>query len=225
MNKILKILIIALGSIGVGIPIFSKGYNFFSLFYFTNQSNLLVVVVSAIFLYLETSGKEIKEGWHKLRFIATNAISLTFLVFNLILMPSVIHSGHSSYLYSANNLLLHNIVPLLMIVDYILYGKKYPLNKIYLVYIYPISYLVLALLYNPVFGISFPEPGGPTPYFFLNYKENGWFNVSGGFFKLGVVYWIIISLVIVFLISLCLHGLSKIRFKKSQDNQELVTEE
>lgn len=218
MKRLLKILIIALGSIGIGAPIFGNGYNFFSLLYFTNLSNLLVIIISAIFLYFDDEETEIKEFWHILRFMATNAIVLTFLVFNSLLLPKMISDGNTAYLFSINNILVHNLIPILMIVDYLLYGKKLPFKKMYLIFILPAIYFVVALLYNPVFGITFPGDS-PTPYFFLDYKANGWLKLKGGFFNIGVFYWIIITLIIIFLIGLGFHGISNLVSKRQEEKK------
>lgn len=200
LKKILKIIIIICGSVGSGLTLFSGGYNLDTLLYFTILSNIAVVFITSMFLYMDDSNKEIKMVWHILRYMIAAAITLTFIVFNATLMPEMIKNGDGLDLLKMSNLLNHNITPVLFVVDFVLFGKLIPLNKIYYTLFMPLGYFIITLMMNPIFGVTYGSNNEIVPYFFLNYQKNGWFSLSGGFFGIGVFYWVIIVLVIVLLI-------------------------
>lgn len=210
MNKLLKIIIIICGSIGTGLSLFSDGYDFYSLLYFTTLSNLSVVIVTALFLHYESSNKEIPSSWHAIRYMVTAAIALTFVVFNATLMPEMIKDGKGMDLLKMSNVLNHNVTPILMVIDFVLYGKKIPTSKIHYALFLPLGYFIITIFLNPIFGITYGSSKEVVPYFFLNYQKNGWFSLQGGFFGIGVIYWILMVLSIVFLIGYGIYGLRKL---------------
>lgn len=169
--------------------------------FFTVQSNLWIAAICAVFLVFNilsvAKKKEIViPNWLRLiKFVFTVAITLTFVVFSLMLSPSMIASGMASYLGTPSNICLHNLVPLIAIADWTLYDYPTKSNKctFLLGAIMPLYYLVFALV-GSVTGVDFGG-GAKVPYFFLDYEANGWFDI--GSCKFGVFYWIIILVVAV----------------------------
>jgi len=186
----LKVAVLLSGIAGTVVALASYGF-IPTLLYFTNMSNILAAVVAGIFLYFEIAKKEVKPFFHTLRFIATSGIALTFVVFTTILMPSVILQGYPSYLYSANNIFLHNLTPILMMLDYMLYARKEENIKSLYALIFPIGYLIFSLALNPLTGVLY-DGGLKVPYFFLDFYNNGWFTLNQGFLKIGTFWWLLL---------------------------------
>ena len=129
-----------------------------------------------------------------IKFVATVAITITFLVFFTMLAPLM----GVDYLLSFNNFSLHAIVPILAIVDFIIYDTDINLS-------YPKSLIGSAMaLYYVIFvyiGVPLNFQYGENlkfPYFFLDYEKNGFFFEKG----FGIILWIIVLLIGIF--ALCL---------------------
>lgn len=167
--------------------------------YYTNQSNLLVIAVAVISLIFEIrkiNGKDIPKAISLLRLVSTAAITLTFLVFSILLTPVMIKDGSGAYLLSPGNLFVHNLVPIMAIIDWCIYGNSKQIEKSEVFYcaIPPTAYTAFVYI-RAAMGLTI---GGETaPYFFMNYEKLGWLTVRNG--SIGVVYWLIILLVSVVL--------------------------
>ncbi len=165
------------------------------LLYFTNMSNLwIMTVVLVLFIYslihiIRNDDRPEIPGWlQSVRFIFTVAITLTFLVFSVLLTPQMISQGNSSYLLSVSNMCVHNLVPLLSIADFLLFGYEYRSGRhAYLLgLIMPLLYTAFALILS-AFGSFFGDDR--VPYFFFDYEANTWLGAGK---SIGVVYWLII---------------------------------
>ncbi len=191
-KRILNILVILSSAFGVSYSLFSGGFSLQPLLFFTTLSNIFVLVMSSILLYFDLSKKELLKLIDLLNYLATAAITLTFLVFSIFLMPTYFRDGNTAYLVSIGNIVNHNLTPILMITYYIMYGKKVRYKDMLYTLIFPLIYFVFALMANPVFGIVFNSSGDLVPYFFLDHYTHGWFTLNNGFFGLGVFFWVII---------------------------------
>lgn len=206
---ILKALIVVLGFLGqlisLGRSSFMSGAHFL---YYTNISNILATLVTAVLLGLLI--RDIKAG-HKaelprwlarLHFALTAGILLTFVAFSLLLLPRM----QADYLLSADNILVHNLVPLLAAADFILFMRPRAnlAQKTWQGLMLPLAYCVFALALG-FSGVRFN--GAAAPYFFLDYEANGWFSAGGG--KLGIVWWILIIAALQAVLSRLLLGLRK----------------
>lgn len=56
--------------------------------------------------------------------------------------------------------------------------------------------------------------GAKVPYFFLDYEKYGWFEIGDG--NIGVFYWVIIILIIVYLIGISINFLHQFIQKKQK---------
>jgi len=182
--------------------------------FFTQLSNLFVALVSLVLITfdinkLSKDNKTIPNWLNYLKFSATIGITLTFIVFWALLAKD----ESASYLRSFNNLSLHTIVPILAITEYVLFTKDFGLTKkgMTTALIPPLAYFIFAMILM-AFNVSFGD-GKVAPYFFLNYKELGWFGFSGG---LGVFYWIIIVLSIIYVLAYVVSLLHNIRLKQQK---------
>lgn len=218
-SNILQILIksalIIIGALGIVFT--SSGTSFMgdsvTFMYFTVQSNVTIMVISLIFLVdnirvLFKMKSFLNQFLYLLKYLFTIAITITFLVFFVLLAPTL----SIGYLLSFNNFSLHAIVPILAIIDFFLFDKDIKLNKIncLLGLSMPIYYLIFVFIGYP---LRFNYGGNlKFPYFFLDFEQNGWFTIGN---NIGVFYWIIILLV--FITGLCylFYFLMKLRQRKS----------
>lgn len=166
--------------------------------YFTMQSNVWITLTGVLMLVFEV--RKYKKGfpipkWASIvQLVFTVSITLTFLVFSVMLTPVMIAQGNGSYLTSPSNLFLHNIVPIVAIITWCLYGdtSKLKIRDLFFACIPPIYYMIFVH-----FRVALNMPFGENlvPYFFFDYTVNGWLTIKNG--NIGVVYWILILTVAV----------------------------
>ena len=126
-----KISIALTGLFGMYKRSFEDPYPGAMLCFFTTLSNVWVIVMFIVMSivqiytgdvnYYSSSQSElypiIKGGF-------TFAILITFLVFHFILRPSITKYKSKYVLYSAKNITLHYMVPILTVVDYLIFDEK-----------------------------------------------------------------------------------------------------
>ncbi len=211
----LKAIIIIAGVFGQAVSLRRGGFDSGAYFlYYTNISNILVTLFSVIFLVLDLSARNRGEPltlprWLlTVRFTLTAGILLTFAVFSLLLIPTV----SLSYLASPANLLVHNLVPLLACLDFILFRhtweEKQPLLPgLALPFIY--FAFIMALTFS---GVRFN--GQAVPYYFLDFRANGWFTAGAG--TLGVFWWLLILGALTTLLAYILRGLQRLSARREK---------
>ena len=172
--------------------------------FYTVDSNILVAIVSLIFVIYEIrlekgKIKEIPTSIYNLKFLGVAGITLTFIVTLFFLAPM-----YGFYaMYNNNNLFFHLIVPILSIVSFIFIEKydvkyKYSLLGIIPMAIYSIFYTTNVLTHL--------VDGKPTyEYDFYGFLFG---NVKNAFITLPVI------LLVTYLISLLLIFLNKKLLKK-----------
>lgn len=221
LSLLIKSLIIIIGISGVIMTIsigsFMISYNAF--LYYTIQSNLVVIIISVIFLIFHCieyiKGKKIiNTCWLLIKYSITVAITITFLVFFVLLTPTL----PASYLLSYDNFSVHLIVPLLAILDFFLFDYKIDLSglKPLLGLGMPLYYVIFVFVLA-IIGLDFN--GEKVPYFFLNYDKLGWVWEKQ---EMGVVFWIIILCCFMVLLSYLFALGIKYRKKKSKNENERI---
>ena len=152
---------------------------------FTIQSNIWAGSIALLGLgfSLFSHPKAMPAWLEPIRFMFTSAITLTWLVFAILLTPTM----SLSYLLSQSNFYLHSLTPMLSVIDYIRQPTdNVPIKNIWAVMIMPI-------LYSHYFFVEYAYTGEmPVRYFFMDYRKHGWFGISRK--GLGVVYWMILLL-------------------------------
>lgn len=148
-------------------PILYTIVNFFS--HFTIQSNLLVALWLSLALW---SGK--RSGFSivqrpAVRGAVTVYITVTYLIYSLVLASSWIPTGWE-HLYSNLN---HYIIPVGFILDWVLFEEKRNYRWKFLIYwmAYPIVYLLYVQVYGTLTGNYL--------YFFLDRSTLGWKGLAG----------------------------------------------
>ena len=198
VNKIIRIsLLSSLIIVGVlGIVLTALSTDFMGgaavFLYFTVQSNIFIILMSLIVLVDEivswiTKKSFINQIILNIKFTATVAITITFIVFFTMLAPLL----GPDYLLSFNNFSLHAIVPILAIIDFIIYDTKTNLSypKSLIGCIPPLCYVIfvyVGMLFNFQYGENIK-----FPYFFLDFETNGFFFEKG----MGIIIWIFILLI------------------------------
>lgn len=217
VSVLIKSLLIAIGTAGIISTAISAGFmgGGTTFLYFTVQSNITIILVTAVFLIdeiLVIRGKQsfINQFWLHLKLAFTVAITLTCIVFVTLLAPIT----GLSYFLSFNNFSLHLIVPILAVIDFFVFDFKIKITKFTFLAgtIMPLYYLVFFLI-GRIFDFKYLD-GSIAPYFFLDYEKNGWFTINQD--QLGVFYWILIMIAIVSIFGIVYSFLMTIRQKKTK---------
>ena len=140
-----------------------------------------------------------------IKFLATISITLTFLVFLILLAPTMEGGIINSYLGNgAGSLCVHFITPILAIIDFLLFDRDYKAKKVHAVYatIPPLLYVVFVVIASSL-GLRWGTMY--APYNFLNYHApTGWFGFDlslMGWETLGIgVFYMIVLLSIIFML-------------------------
>lgn len=196
ISLIYRIVLIICGIYGLYLNFTGLNGNAYKLLhYFTILSNVLVVL---FFIFLIVNHYRNKEYLH-IKGAITMSITITFLVFHFMLRPTMFNMIGTDYSpYSAANLLLHYVVPLMTILDWILFDTKgeYKAYDPLLWLIIPTAYYVFSTI-NGIFGYTFIN-GSHYPYFFIDYDSLGLLGVLRyvllilvAFIILGYIYYII----------------------------------
>lgn len=135
--------------------------------------------------------------WPQLKGAVTMLITVTFLVFAFLLAPQL--SQHPAYnFWSAGNICMHYVTPLLVIFDWLIFDKKnsYRWFSPLLWLAPPIAYLIFILIRAQTAGVI-SYTGTRYPYFFLDTDALGWplvwlyiICIAAFFVVLGYVFWL-----------------------------------
>ena len=195
ITKILiKAALIIIGVLGIVLTALSTAFmgGASVFFFFTVQSNIFIMLMVLIFLINEVvvliaNKSFINQTLLHIKYVATVAITVTFLVFFTMLAPLM----GVDYLLSFKNFSLHAIVPILAIVDFFLFDKdiKLTYKSSLLATISPICYVIFVYI-GAIFKLEYSE-NLHYPYFFLNIDTNGFLFEKG---TMGIIPWIIILL-------------------------------
>jgi len=172
LSLIYKIIITILSGVGLylNFKIFSaKG----ALIYYTVQSTLLCFLFYLSTVFLSVIGKlKYNSLYYIFKGMTTMALLITMVVYQLFLSNTKAYVGHEM-----TSMLVHLIIPLLVIVDYFIFGQKGNLKKSH-PYIWSLS-LVFYLMFYVVYAIMGGKFNNQSnyPYFFLNIEEYGFVGV------------------------------------------------
>ncbi len=206
LRQLFRTILIVGGIYGIILNILYNESLLQSLSYYTIQSNIFIVVVMIIYLFR----KKIPSKWLLIvKHSATIGIMLTFLVYHLVLSPVIKITGEYDVPF-INDFLVHTFVPLLAVIDLLLFDIKGNLNyKDSLWFLsLPVFYFIYAQIYAFSGGIfQFETTTSRYAYFFLNVDKIGW----------GMVALYSCSLlVMVYLISLLLVLIDKLQFRRKE---------
>ena len=191
-----------LASVGV----FDGAFRWDFYIHFTNLSNYLclgILIAELIGVIKKSENSYIKTA-PCLKFIGLLAILLTFFVYNIMLAPT----KSMQINFSIFSISLHVIMPVLYVVDWILfYDRKatwiYPLISV----VFPLIYVAFVFIHAACFKfnaniINFAGTGPHIyPYFFLNVDQIGFG---------GVAKWILILAVAFIVLGYIMFGVDKL---------------
>lgn len=179
--------------------------------FFTYLSNAALAFVLFAFLVfdavrLKTKGKcDLRSNkLYVLKYMLTISITLTFLVYMLLLGPNCKGGLKGSYMKNhGGSFCLHFLTPMLAILDFALFDFEFKSDKrhVYFALLLPLSY-VLFVVVAAAHGMRWYE-NMSAPYNFLNFgAKTGWlgFDLStAGFESLGIgVAYMILLLMLIF---------------------------
>ena len=180
--------------------------------YFTNQSNVAIAIICAVGLYLMKCGKKISERHYIIKYVGTVAITLTGVVFLLVLAPTL-----GAAAWDAHNVLTHIVVPIAAIADFfvVVPGVEIKKHNVFYVIIPPLVYAIYAGI-GFVRGWDFYE-GNNYPYFFLNWgSPAGAFGFINEMPYMGSAWWILALLIFLIIVGFCYLAIADILGKKKK---------
>jgi hypothetical protein len=120
--------------------------------YFTTQSNILVILIPLFFMF----GFHQKRWFKNLAFITLINISITSIIFHILISPYMLNVGFMQQI-------LHTVNPIFYVLFYFLLIDYFiPLHKIWIGLIYPLLYMGFVYLFaEPVLG-DLLELASPT---------------------------------------------------------------
>ncbi|MDL2324248.1 Pr6Pr family membrane protein [Ruminococcaceae bacterium OttesenSCG-928-A16] len=167
--------------------------------YYTIQSNMLVFlfyICAAVFGAIKLAQKGVK-GTNTFAPVAkgavTMAITVTLLIYQFVLAPGAFTMAGEGAL--ANNL-VHLVVPLLVLADWLLFDKKgrYRAGDPFTWLVIPLLYYIYAII-AAVLGVTY-HGGSRYPYFFIDADALGWGRsllnvvvIGAAFLALGYLFW------------------------------------
>lgn len=189
-----------LGSLGY----FNGEFNYNFYVYYTNLSNYICAGVMFVSLARTIKSANKKEDGYcqtapVFNFMCVIMILVTFLVYNILLAKD---STVVEYFTSLSNLIMHAVLPLMFILNWVLFYKHgtmkwyQPLLCLVMPLVYVVYIFVRAMLITDTANTLV------YPYFFLNVNELGWG---------GVLAWIGVLLVAFVVIGYIFYGLNHLK--------------
>lgn len=194
---ILNIIIIVMEIIGIVTHIIYNSN--FDLQYYTHVSNLLNLIASCIFLFYVLRNKGLPKWASILKYTATVALTVTFLVVVFVLAP-MDNFNYKFYLIDKSMLYIHLLCPILTVVSFILFeehrisGIKDIIKTLY----YTLVYSVVLIILNLACIVDGPYP-------FLRIRKNS---------LLCSIMWFLIMVFVAFIVAFVIEKLKQ-KNKKS----------
>lgn len=192
LQIVYRTIYITLGFIGIigSFGYFNRSFNQNFYLMYTNLSNYFCIGITLYLLIRNIKNKDenkISPSISIIRFVSVIMILVTFFVYNILLAKE---KTISDYFFSISNLIMHVILPLMFMLDWILFNDHNKTKWYYpfLSTVLPLIYVAFILIRALILGNSYS--GTLYPYFFLNVEHLGFG---------GVALWIII-LVAIFVI-------------------------
>lgn len=155
MNKkklalIVSIIIVILEIVGFGRSLLVT--RDFSLAYYTNDSNILALISSLLFIVFYHKDSELVKD---IRFVSTACLTVTILVVIFVLCP-MYDFNYKLFMFTDNFLIFHTIVPILSIFSYVVLEDRS--SKNYLCFFFTLIYSIILLGLNVLCLIEGPYP-------------------------------------------------------------------
>lgn len=191
ISYLLKTLVIISAIVGTILSAFAGQGAFMGgtriFMYFTIQSNIAIALICAGGLVMLKRDTDISRVWHVVKFVGTVAITLTGVVFVIVLAPTL---GERAW--NPHNVLTHVIVPIASVIDFFVVMAGVTIRKINVLFciLPPLLYAIYAGI-GYVRGWEF-SGGYNYPYFFLNWgSPAGAFGFTDELPYMGSAWWIL----------------------------------
>lgn len=163
--------------------------------FFTTQSNYLVAIYFAMFLYFSHFRKMLPI--FQVRLAVTVYITITMIVFWLGIFTHAQDIEQYTIYNWINTMILHTVMPTIMIVNFIVTSgkekievKKWHHNYLWLISLYPAFYSIIVLIRGHLRCLDGKPSNTWYPYFFFNISQpGGWLIAMGAIFVIfGLVF-------------------------------------
>ncbi len=216
LSSFLKLIVIVSALLGTFLSAYAGRHSFMGgsrvLMYFTIQSNIAIAIICGIGLYLLKKGSDISRAWYVIKFVGTVSITLTGVVFVILLAPIL-----GPYAWNIQNTLTHVVVPVVSVIDFFVIAPSARISKknVFFVVIPPLLYAVYAGI-GYIRGWEFAD-GINYPYFFLNWgSPAGAFGFINEMPFMGSAWWILVLLLFLIIVGYCYLIIADMIFKRSK---------
>lgn len=167
--------------------------------YFTVQTNILTMIYLGVTLWWMLHHRTLDAPAPRVRGAVVVALTITMLVSHVMLnnwanpIPPMFQSDPAAALDAQSIFLVHYVVPVMMLVDWVV-GRPHGTiraSDLWRIGIFPVAYGLLMIAR----GALFPVVNDRYPYPFLDPSENGWGWVVGQLATLVVIVVVISTLV------------------------------
>ena len=177
---------------GINTGIFrTSGFN-----YYTILSNIVCLIyMSSSLIYNQIrlkNNKNIKTFTPRIKGSVTLCIFITFMIYNCVLIPQNFSIDKLHIFLTLSNILVHYIIPLMMIGDWLLFDNKMIWKKtdpIFWLFL-PIAYFIFVTIRAQIGGII-PGTNSRYPYPFMDADLLGWGKYILAFFILAAAFLIL----------------------------------
>jgi len=217
LSFLFKLIIFSLSTLGVYVTLKDALYPFEALSYFTTIINILTALFYSFFI-IELVLSKVSSAL--LRYFKQSLmvyLIITMVVYSFILIPFIVEEQINYQIFSSNDLLIHYVVPVLVLIDYASFDEKGRTKSIYafinlLNILFYITYLLLYVFFGGRFHFGNTE--SMYPYFFLNIERIGLYPV--------IMICISIMVVVIFVgwVIYIIDQLISIPLKLSQDKRK-----
>lgn len=199
MHNIICIMIIFCALIGLIIKtgILNGRFKPYTIIYFTNQSNLLVIIIYSLYMFINMTRKNSLFNFFYGLMIVN--IILTGIIYFALLMPSWPgFTGKFAYRDILATILLHFVTPVLVLTEFLIENggnNAFSYRYIFLWCIYPVIYFIFLIIRAKIGGFI-PNRHSKYPYDFISVDLIGFKNA----FRNGMlilVFYSLISIIIV----------------------------
>lgn len=181
VSDLLKICIIIFGVLGIYYGSLKGGNSFVTMYYYTVLTNFVCIFTALFFLVKNSTHKmfslDRENRLNVYTYIICVSIFIVAFTYNFIIAP---YHGFSLSDYGLDNLLFHIVVPILFIVDWLLFYKKSNLSAkcvlysaipfaVYMVFIYSRALIFKTKIFIGTKGCA----SSLYPYFFMDYGNLG----------------------------------------------------
>ena len=154
INIIINLVIAILEIIGFILVFSELGITSFE--YYTEDSNLLLLISSIIFLIYISKNKELPKWFESFRFIAVVSTTLTLIIV-LTVLSWTTDLGLYHLLFNGSMLYHHTLCPVLAILSFVLLEKYETINTVKGLY-FTIIYAVIMIILNVLKIVEGPYP-------------------------------------------------------------------